>query len=73
MIPEPICNHFWPTSRTGCDAGLRAPNDCYGCPAYYDGSVYLDADGHDAERAQAWAEARGQQRLPRATFRGQDL
>jgi hypothetical protein len=54
MIPAPICTHFWPRLRRKCDAGLRAPEDCEGCPAYYDGEVYLGVSIDDVERVKAW-------------------
>lgn len=72
MIPGPICTHFFPRLRRKCDAGLRAPHDCAGCPAYYDGESFMGVGEDDAERARAWAEIRNR-RLPRAVFRGQSL
>jgi hypothetical protein len=70
MIPAQICTHFFPRLRRKCDAGLSAPTDCHGCPAYYDGTDFLGLSLDDIDREKAWAQARGE-RLPRAVFRGQ--
>lgn len=69
MIPGPLCLHFWPGLRTRCDAGLRAPHDCHGCPAYWDGTPFLGVGSADVERERQWAALR--EPLPQAHFRGQ--
>lgn len=71
MIPASICVHFFPALHRRCDAGLRAPDDCHGCPAYYDGRPYLGVDQTDQERERHWSEARAPA-TPRAHFRGQE-
>ena len=68
MITGPVCSHFWPRLERQCDAGLRAPEDCHGCPAYYDGSAFLGVDEVDQERVLRWTALR--ERLPAAHFRG---
>lgn len=69
MIPAPLCLHFWPGIRTKCDAGLRAPQDCYACTTYHDGTPYLGTAPVDVERETGWRAMRDEP--PRAHFRGQ--
>ena len=69
MIPGPICTHYWPRLRHQCAAGLSAPQDCHGCPAYYDGSAFLGVADEDRERVLRWTALR--ERVPVAHFRGQ--
>jgi hypothetical protein len=70
MIPGPVCTHFWPALRRQCDAGLRAPHDCSGCPAYYDGTSFMGLDEGDQKRRDEWATARAES-IPRAHFKGE--
>jgi hypothetical protein len=70
VIPAGVCLHYWPRLARQCDAGLRAPADCHGCPAYCDGTRHLEPGGDDQERAQKWGALRqihyhGRQRLNR--------
>lgn len=58
MIPGPICMHFEPALRRGCVAGLSAPSDCHGCPAYHNGEPYLGMAPADQVRSAAWDKAR---------------
>lgn len=55
------------------DAGLRAPHDCEGCPAYYDGSDMIGSEPSEARRVSEWAAMLSGPRAytPRAVFRGQ--
>jgi len=57
MIPGPICYHFEPRLRERCAAGLRAPHDCEGCPAYLDGTREVGLTDHDQTRIDGWAAA----------------
>ena len=70
MIPGPVCSHFWPGINRQCDAGLRAPRDCAGCPAYCDGTAFMGPDELDERRRAAWNEARGES-VPHAHFKGE--
>jgi len=62
--PLPMCAHYWPQLRNGCDAGYRAPLECVGCPRYHDGTPYLSTTRADAERMQSWQQATGEKRAP---------
>jgi hypothetical protein len=66
MSPGKLCIHYFPSLRTSCDAGLRAPRDCHGCPAYYDGTPYLGMTDVDTQRERLWAQAFS---TPQAHFR----
>lgn len=68
MIPGPVCSHYWPRLKRACDAGLRAPHDCDGCPAYYDGSDFLGLSPEDDNRRDGWRATR-ERSLPHAHFR----
>jgi hypothetical protein len=71
MIPGALCLHYWPGLRSSCDAGLRAPADCHGCPAYHDGTPYLGVSQTDSERERRWSDLH--RSPPHAYFRGQPL
>jgi len=59
MTNPNLCTHFFPSiPRRHCDAGMMAPLDCAGCPAYFDASDMISEE--DAGRVREWEKIRGE-------------